>query len=183
LRRYGIHEALWSGGRAAVVRLSDTSLAVAVTGSKLLAGVNLLPPRSYGLSFAAAEFQGLQTVESPGSCFSLPLSGSGAPGDAAADADGRGTASMGRRGAGARGLDGGIRPAQQVHGRYSYSDCHTMRDAYGSVAYGFIPFRHADPLSNLTSKHGTDEHVLIDDLQFQTKAALHIARSIGSQDS
>jgi acetylornithine deacetylase/succinyl-diaminopimelate desuccinylase-like protein len=66
---------------------------------------------------------------------------------------------------------------------YGYSDCHTMRDAYGSVAYGFIPFRHADPLSNLTSKHGTDEHVLIDDLQFQTKAALHIARSIGSQDS
>jgi len=104
-------------GRAAVVRLSDTGVAVAVTGSKLVAGVDFSPPRIYGLSFAAAEFQGLQAVGSPGSCSSLPLSGSGAPSDAAADADGRGTASMGRRGAGARGLDGGIRPAQQVYGR------------------------------------------------------------------
>src|SRR4051794_4558290 len=63
---------------------------------------------------------------------------------------------------------------------YGYSDCHTMRDAYGTVAHGFIPFRHADPMVNLTSKHGVDEHVLIDDLAFQTEAAVHIARTIGS---
>jgi acetylornithine deacetylase/succinyl-diaminopimelate desuccinylase-like protein len=63
---------------------------------------------------------------------------------------------------------------------YGYSDCHTMRTAYGSVAYGFIPFRHANPMNNLTTKHGIGEHVLVDDLQFQTDAALHIARRIGS---
>src|SRR4051812_12905129 len=63
---------------------------------------------------------------------------------------------------------------------YGYSDCHTMRDAYGTVAYGFIPFRHADPLVNLTTKHGVDERVLVDDLVFQTQAALHVARAIGS---
>src|SRR4051812_30077067 len=35
---------------------------------------------------------------------------------------------------------------------YGYSDCDSMRDAYGSIAYGFIPFRNADPLVNLTTK-------------------------------
>jgi acetylornithine deacetylase/succinyl-diaminopimelate desuccinylase-like protein len=63
---------------------------------------------------------------------------------------------------------------------YGYSDCHVLREAYGSVTYGFIPFRHADPMTNLTTKHGADEHVLIDDLLFQTQAALSIARTIGT---
>jgi acetylornithine deacetylase/succinyl-diaminopimelate desuccinylase-like protein len=63
---------------------------------------------------------------------------------------------------------------------YGFSDCHFMRQAYGSIAYGFIPFRHADPMVNLSTKHGADERVLIDDLVFQTHAAIAIARSIGS---
>jgi acetylornithine deacetylase/succinyl-diaminopimelate desuccinylase-like protein len=63
---------------------------------------------------------------------------------------------------------------------YGYSDCHTLRDAYGTIAYGFIPFRHADPMTNLTTKHGVDEHVLIDDVVFQTQAAIHVARAIGT---
>jgi acetylornithine deacetylase/succinyl-diaminopimelate desuccinylase-like protein len=63
---------------------------------------------------------------------------------------------------------------------YGYSDCHVIREAYGSVAYGFIPFRHAEPLTNLETKHGPDERVLIDDLVFQTRAALSVARTIGS---
>src|SRR3954471_22832779 len=63
---------------------------------------------------------------------------------------------------------------------YGYSDCHVLREAYGSLTYGFIPFRHADPMTNLKTKHGADEHVLIDDLLFQTQAAISIARAIGS---
>jgi acetylornithine deacetylase/succinyl-diaminopimelate desuccinylase-like protein len=63
---------------------------------------------------------------------------------------------------------------------YGYSDCHVLREAYASVAYGFIPFRHADPLTNLRTKHGPDEHVLVDDVEFQTRAAIAIARAIGS---
>ena len=55
-----------------------------------------------------------------------------------------------------------------------------MRETYGSVTYGFIPFRHAEPITNLETKHGADERVLIDDLMFQTQAALSVARSIGS---
>jgi acetylornithine deacetylase/succinyl-diaminopimelate desuccinylase-like protein len=66
---------------------------------------------------------------------------------------------------------------------YGYSDCHMMREAYDSVAYGFIPFRHADPLVNLTTKHGVDERVLVDDLAFQVQTALAVARAIGAAGS
>jgi acetylornithine deacetylase/succinyl-diaminopimelate desuccinylase-like protein len=63
---------------------------------------------------------------------------------------------------------------------YGYSDCDVMREEYGSVAYGFIPFRHGDPMVNLSTKHGVDERILVDDLEFQTHAALTVARSIGA---
>src|SRR3954447_22175154 len=63
---------------------------------------------------------------------------------------------------------------------YGYSDCHVLREAYGSVVYGFIPFPHAEAMTNLQTKHGADEHVLIDDLLFQPQAAISIARTIGS---
>ncbi len=62
---------------------------------------------------------------------------------------------------------------------YGYSDCHVMREAYGSVTYGFIPFRHGDPVVNLETKHGVDERVLVDDVVFQTEMALAIARAVG----
>jgi acetylornithine deacetylase/succinyl-diaminopimelate desuccinylase-like protein len=65
---------------------------------------------------------------------------------------------------------------------YGFSDCHVFREAYGSVAHGFIPFRHADPMTNLEGKHGPDEHVLVDDLAFQTQAAIAIARAMGQLD-
>jgi acetylornithine deacetylase/succinyl-diaminopimelate desuccinylase-like protein len=61
---------------------------------------------------------------------------------------------------------------------YGYSDCHLLRETFGTVAYGFIPFRNAPPEQNLQGKHGPDERVLIDDLEFQVSAALHIARTI-----
>jgi acetylornithine deacetylase/succinyl-diaminopimelate desuccinylase-like protein len=61
---------------------------------------------------------------------------------------------------------------------YGFSDCHVIREAYGSVAYGFIPFRHTDPLDNLQTKHGAGERVLVDDLEFQTDAAIFIARAV-----
>src|SRR4051794_24548068 len=54
---------------------------------------------------------------------------------------------------------------------YGFSDCHWMREAYGTTAYGWLPFRYADPMVNLESKHGVDERVLIDDLDFQVRAA------------
>ena len=65
---------------------------------------------------------------------------------------------------------------------YGYSDCDIMRESYNATAYGFIPFRHGDPSVNLDTKHGTDERIRVDDLVFQTRAALHVARAIGSLD-
>jgi hypothetical protein len=44
------------------------------------------------------------------------------------------------------------------------------------------PLRHGQALSNLESKHGADERVLVEDLLFQTQAAIFIARTIGSLD-
>ena len=58
---------------------------------------------------------------------------------------------------------------------YGYSDCHLTREAWSAVAYGFIPFRHVDPLVNLTTKHGVDEHVRVDDLAFQVQCARWLA--------
>jgi acetylornithine deacetylase/succinyl-diaminopimelate desuccinylase-like protein len=63
---------------------------------------------------------------------------------------------------------------------YGFSDCHVFREAAGSVAYGFIPFRYGDPMINLTTKHSVDERVLVDDLAFQVEVATAVARSIGS---
>jgi len=63
---------------------------------------------------------------------------------------------------------------------FGYSDCHAMRESYGSVAYGFIPFRDADPLANMTTKHGVDERIPIADVGYQVDAALHVARAIGA---
>jgi acetylornithine deacetylase/succinyl-diaminopimelate desuccinylase-like protein len=61
---------------------------------------------------------------------------------------------------------------------YGYSDCHVLREAYGSVAYGFIPFRYGDATVNLETKHGADERILVDDLCFQVQAALATARGL-----
>ena len=63
---------------------------------------------------------------------------------------------------------------------YGYSDCHVLRETWGTVTYGFIPFRHAPPAQNLETKHGPDERVLIADLDFQVRCALHVATTLGA---
>ena len=63
---------------------------------------------------------------------------------------------------------------------YGFSDCHVFRESYGSVAYGFIPFPHGDAMQNLETKHGHDERILVEDLVFQTRAAMAVAQRIGS---
>jgi acetylornithine deacetylase/succinyl-diaminopimelate desuccinylase-like protein len=63
---------------------------------------------------------------------------------------------------------------------YGYSDCHVLRETFGTTTYGFIPFRHAPPAQNLETKHGPDERVLVDDLDFQVRCALHVATTLGA---
>jgi acetylornithine deacetylase/succinyl-diaminopimelate desuccinylase-like protein len=62
---------------------------------------------------------------------------------------------------------------------YGLSDCQVMRESYGSIAYGFLPFRYADPMLNLTTKHSADERIAIDDLEFQARGAYFVARYMG----
>ncbi|MCW2922294.1 MAG: hypothetical protein JWL76_2168 [Thermoleophilia bacterium] len=62
---------------------------------------------------------------------------------------------------------------------YGLSDCQVMRESYDSVAYGFLPFRYADPMLNLTTKHSADERIAIDDLEFQTRGAYFVAKYMG----
>ena len=66
---------------------------------------------------------------------------------------------------------------------YGFSDCETMRKAYGTTMYGFIPFRHADPVRNLETKHGINERVLIDDVEFQLRYAYDIATRMGTLEN
>jgi len=63
---------------------------------------------------------------------------------------------------------------------YGYSDCHVLRETFGTTTYGFIPFRHAPAAQNLETKHGPDERVLVADLDFQVRCALHVARTLGA---
>ncbi|MCW2925779.1 MAG: hypothetical protein JWM98_3183 [Thermoleophilia bacterium] len=62
---------------------------------------------------------------------------------------------------------------------YGFADCHLMREHYDSTTYGFIPFRNADPMQNLATKHGADERIEVEDLVFQTQAAHFVAQRIG----
>jgi acetylornithine deacetylase/succinyl-diaminopimelate desuccinylase-like protein len=66
---------------------------------------------------------------------------------------------------------------------YGFTDCHLVRTTYGATVYGFIPFRHADPMVNLTTKHANNERVSVADVAFQVAAARHIAQAIGRQDT
>ncbi|MCW2955748.1 MAG: hypothetical protein JWO69_617 [Thermoleophilia bacterium] len=62
---------------------------------------------------------------------------------------------------------------------YGLSDCQVMREAYDSVAYGFLPFRWADPMLNLTTKHSADERIAMADVEFQARAAYFVGRYMG----
>lgn len=61
---------------------------------------------------------------------------------------------------------------------YGFADCHRMREAFDSVAYGLVPFQSVDPMVNLMTKHGPDEWVLIDDRAFQVETHLWLAENL-----
>jgi acetylornithine deacetylase/succinyl-diaminopimelate desuccinylase-like protein len=64
---------------------------------------------------------------------------------------------------------------------YGFTDAHWFRAAFGSVAYGWIPFRYTDPVENLGWKHAPDERMRVDDLAFQVESALFLARQLGAE--
>ncbi len=58
-----------------------------------------------------------------------------------------------------------------------FTDSHWMRQAFGSVAYGFMPTR-MDPLVAGSLIHSADERVPVDDLELAVRFFLHVARSV-----
>jgi acetylornithine deacetylase/succinyl-diaminopimelate desuccinylase-like protein len=58
-----------------------------------------------------------------------------------------------------------------------FTDSHWMREAFGSVAYGFMPTR-MDPQVAGALVHSADERILLDDLDLAVRFFLHVARSV-----
>jgi acetylornithine deacetylase/succinyl-diaminopimelate desuccinylase-like protein len=59
-----------------------------------------------------------------------------------------------------------------------FTDSHFMREAFGTVAYGFFPMRAMD--SELAARliHSADERVAVDDLELGTRFLRHVARTL-----
>ena len=60
-----------------------------------------------------------------------------------------------------------------------FTDSHFLREAFGTVSYGFFPMRtmSADLAARLI--HSADERIEVDDLELGTEFLLHVARTLG----
>jgi acetylornithine deacetylase/succinyl-diaminopimelate desuccinylase-like protein len=61
-----------------------------------------------------------------------------------------------------------------------FTDSHFMRDAFGSVAYGFWPMRHTPYEIAAAGIHSVDERVHVDDLGYATRFHVEACRAIGA---
>jgi acetylornithine deacetylase/succinyl-diaminopimelate desuccinylase-like protein len=60
-----------------------------------------------------------------------------------------------------------------------FTDSHWLRDAFGTVAYGFFPARAMDPEVAARLVHSADERVPVDDLELGVRFMRHAAAVIG----
>ncbi|MCP9485758.1 MAG: M20/M25/M40 family metallo-hydrolase [Gaiellaceae bacterium MAG52_C11] len=58
-----------------------------------------------------------------------------------------------------------------------FTDSHWLRDAFGTVAYGFFPMRTMDPELAARLIHSADERVHVDDLELGVEFLRELARS------
>jgi acetylornithine deacetylase/succinyl-diaminopimelate desuccinylase-like protein len=61
-----------------------------------------------------------------------------------------------------------------------FTDSHWLREAFGTVAYGFFPVRTMDPDLAARLVHSADERAEVDDLELGVRFLRHAARAIGS---
>ncbi len=61
-----------------------------------------------------------------------------------------------------------------------FSDSYWVRKEHGTVAYGFAPVIHTDPVTYMDTAHGADEAIEIDDLVEMTDFHLHAIRAMAS---
>ncbi|MEK6276129.1 MAG: M20/M25/M40 family metallo-hydrolase [Actinomycetota bacterium] len=62
-----------------------------------------------------------------------------------------------------------------------FTDSHWLRDAFGTVAYGFFPLRYMDPQVATRLVHSADERVRVDDLELGVEFLRFAARAMGEQ--
>jgi acetylornithine deacetylase/succinyl-diaminopimelate desuccinylase-like protein len=61
-----------------------------------------------------------------------------------------------------------------------FTDSHWLRDAFGTVAYGFFPMRTMDPEVASLLVHSADERIHVDDLELGVEFLRHAARALGA---
>jgi acetylornithine deacetylase/succinyl-diaminopimelate desuccinylase-like protein len=60
-----------------------------------------------------------------------------------------------------------------------FTDSHWLRDAFGTVAYGFFPMRAMSPELAARLIHSADERIRVDDLELGVEVLRHVATHIG----
>jgi acetylornithine deacetylase/succinyl-diaminopimelate desuccinylase-like protein len=60
-----------------------------------------------------------------------------------------------------------------------FTDSHFLREAYGTVAYGFFPLRHTAP-DLIDTMHAPDERIDVRDLELAVRAFVHCIDRIGT---
>jgi acetylornithine deacetylase/succinyl-diaminopimelate desuccinylase-like protein len=60
-----------------------------------------------------------------------------------------------------------------------FTDSHFMREAFGTVCYGFFPMRAMDSELAAALIHSADERIPVDDLELGTRFLVHVARTLG----
>ena len=60
-----------------------------------------------------------------------------------------------------------------------FTDSHWLRDAFGTVAYGFFPLKTMEPELAARLIHSANERVHVDDLELGVEFLRHAARSLG----
>jgi acetylornithine deacetylase/succinyl-diaminopimelate desuccinylase-like protein len=61
-----------------------------------------------------------------------------------------------------------------------FTDSHWLREAFGTVAYGFFPMRAMDPELAARLVHSADERIHVDDLELGVRFLRHAAYEIGA---
>jgi acetylornithine deacetylase/succinyl-diaminopimelate desuccinylase-like protein len=60
-----------------------------------------------------------------------------------------------------------------------FTDSHWLREAFGTVAYGFFPMRTMDPETAARLVHSADERIAVEDLELGVRFLRHVAQKIG----
>ena len=63
-----------------------------------------------------------------------------------------------------------------------FTDSHWLREAFGTVAYGFFPMRTMSAELAARLIHSADERIPVDDLELGVEFLRHVARAVGSPD-